>query len=66
MSNEALASQAPVFGSVQSVAAEVLTHSKTRWVINGMNSGSNNLEQVDPGIWEPEDPTVALEGKVSG
>uniref|UniRef100_K3XRA4 ATP-dependent DNA helicase n=1 Tax=Setaria italica TaxID=4555 RepID=K3XRA4_SETIT len=28
-----------------------------------MNSGSNNLEQVDPGIWEPEDPTVALEDK---
>ncbi|RCV11106.1 hypothetical protein SETIT_2G161000v2 [Setaria italica] len=55
MSNQALASQAPVFGSAQSVVTEVLTRSKTRGVINGMNSGSNNVEQVDHGIWESED-----------
>ncbi|RCV21986.1 hypothetical protein SETIT_4G183600v2 [Setaria italica] len=26
-----------------------------------MNSGSNNVEQVNPGFWEPKDPTIALE-----
>ncbi|RLM61726.1 hypothetical protein C2845_PM14G12360 [Panicum miliaceum] len=58
----ALPSHEPVFGSTQSVVTKAETGRKTRGPAKGLNNGLDDKKgHFDSGIWEPDDPTLAMD-----